>query len=185
MSAENRSQELANCVSTPLIFQHFPGLRPWTLLGESPPPPQTPSSIGRAPFMRYVHKGCSQVLLTAHIVHEWINVAEISRISIFQSWQLCLIRNYRLHLLDQYHDLIVRQQSSYLNNIIHNINVMDEFISNFTISWMNLSPTTAFVYKLRRTPLSSAEKGLKCYSIHFAKVSIFAFCFFVFGELML
>ena len=39
--------------------------------------------------MRYVHKGCSQVRLTAHIVHEWINVSEISRISIFQSWQLC------------------------------------------------------------------------------------------------
>ena len=47
-----------------------------------------PSSIGRAPFMRYVHKGCSQVRLTAHIVHEWINVSEVSRISIFQSWQL-------------------------------------------------------------------------------------------------
>ena len=38
--------------------------------------------------MRYVYKGCSQVRLTAHIVHEWINVSEISRISIFQSWQL-------------------------------------------------------------------------------------------------
>ena len=36
----------------------------------------------------YAHKGCSQVRLTAHIVHEWINVSEISRISIFQSWQL-------------------------------------------------------------------------------------------------
>ena len=78
VSAENRSQELANCVSTPLICQKFPGLRPWN-----------PSSIRRAPFMRYVHKGCSQVRLTAHIVHEWINVSEISHISIFQSCQLC------------------------------------------------------------------------------------------------
>ena len=72
VSAENRSQELANCVSTPLICKNFP---------------QTPSSIGRAPFMRYVHKGCLR--LTAHIVHEWINVSGISRISNFQSWQLC------------------------------------------------------------------------------------------------
>ena len=72
-----RSQELANCVFTPLICQKFPG--GFAL---------TPSSIGRAPFMRYVHKRRSQVRLTAHIVHEWINVSEISRISIFQSWQL-------------------------------------------------------------------------------------------------
>ena len=64
VSAENRPQELSNCVSTP-------------------------SSIGRASFMHYAHKGCSQVRLTANIVHEWINVSEISRISIFQSWQLC------------------------------------------------------------------------------------------------
>ena len=47
--------------------------------------------------MRYVHKGCSQVRLTANIVHEWNNVSEISRISIFQSWQLCLRKYLILH----------------------------------------------------------------------------------------
>ena len=47
--------------------------------------------------MRYVHKGCMQVHLMAHIVHEWINVSEISRISIFQSWQLCLREHNNPH----------------------------------------------------------------------------------------
>ena len=55
------SKDLANCVNATLLGKIFLGsaLDPARGGGGA----QTPSSIGLAPFMRWAHKGCSQVRL--------------------------------------------------------------------------------------------------------------------------